>query len=241
MVAPDYHEEDGNSFTSSTTQIPSQHPLCHQYWEHRGGSIDLSTVPPTPLSHCRRLLSPIRTETPSNGYNLHSTPERIAALDREGSQGDGFGPAVTGGGVAGSAVVGGRVAGSGGGVTGSGVIVGGVAVSAVDVASSGVAVARPPVGVAGSGVGGTSQLRERGGQVSRMGRGVAGRGRRSRQSTGATAGGLARGGVKNYTPAKVESLLQTKRPSAQSVMTTGRLWPNCIAITMQFVEGLLSP
>ncbi len=123
MVAPDYHEEDGNSSTSSTTQIPSQHPLRHRYREHHGGGIDLSTVPPTPLSHRCHLLSPIRTETPSHGYNHHSTPERITALDREGPQGDGFSRAVTRGGVAGSAVVGGRVSGSGGGVTGSGVVV----------------------------------------------------------------------------------------------------------------------
>jgi hypothetical protein len=71
-------------------------------------------VPPTPLNHSRHLLSPIRRETPSHGYTLHSTPERIKALDREGSQGDGFGWAVAGGGVART------VAGSGGDVTGSG-------------------------------------------------------------------------------------------------------------------------
>jgi len=179
MVAPDYHEEDGHSTASSTTQLPSQHPLHRRFWERHGGGIDLSTVLPTPLSHHRHLLSPIRTETPSHGYNLRSTPERIVALDQEGSQGDGFSRAVAGGGVAG------RVAGSGGGVTGSD----------VNVAGSGVVVdgvSGPPVGVA---VG--SQQRDRGGQVSQMGRGVVGRGsRRSQQSTGATAGGLARGVVR---------------------------------------------
>jgi hypothetical protein len=172
MVAPDYHEEDGHSTASSTTQLPSQHPLRHRFQEHHGGGIDYSTVPPTPLSHRNHLLSPVRTESPSHGYNLHSTPERVAALDS------------------------GIVVGSGGGVAVSGVIVGGVAMSAVDVAGSFVAVG--------------NQQRVRGGRVSRTGRGVAGRGsRRSRQSTGATAGGLAGGGVRNYTPAKVDSLLLT--------------------------------
>ena len=31
------------------------------------------------------------------------------------------------------------------------------------------------------------------------------------------------------------------RPFAQLAMITGRLWPNCIAIAMQFAAGLLSP
>jgi hypothetical protein len=88
MVAPDYHEEDGHSTASSTTQLPSQHPLRQRLQGHRDGGTDLSTVPPTPLNHRRHLLSPLRTETPSHGYNLRSTP------DREGSQGDGFGLAV---------------------------------------------------------------------------------------------------------------------------------------------------
>jgi hypothetical protein len=113
MLAPDYHEEDGHSTASSTTQIPSQHPLQDHYQKCCSGDVDLSTVPPTPLSNRHHLLSPIRTETPSHSYNLRSTPDRIAALDREGSQGDAFGRAVAGGRVAGSAVVGGSVAGSG--------------------------------------------------------------------------------------------------------------------------------
>jgi len=84
-----------------------------------------------------------RTETLSHFYNLRSTPDRIAALgDQVGSQGDGFGRAVAGGGVAGSAIVGGRVSGSGGGVAGS------------------------TVGVAGSGVAANGQQRERGGRGS---------------------------------------------------------------------------
>ena len=136
-------------------------------------------------STCRHLLSPVRPETPSHSYNLRSTPDRSAALGlRVESQGDGLRRA--GRDVAGS---GGGVAGSGGGVAGSGVVGGKVAVG--------------------------SQQRERGGQGTQIGRGVAGRGssggRRSRQPTGATAGGLARGGVKNYTPAEVESLLETIR------------------------------
>jgi len=45
MVAPDYHEEDGHSTASSTTQLPSQHPLRHRFQEHHGGGIDYSTVP----------------------------------------------------------------------------------------------------------------------------------------------------------------------------------------------------
>jgi len=94
-----------------------------RYLERHNGGVDLSTVPPTPLSNCHHLLSPVWTETPSHSYNLHSTSDRIAALNQEGSQGDGFGWAVVGGGVAGSAVVGGSVAGSGGGrVAGRGVV-----------------------------------------------------------------------------------------------------------------------
>jgi hypothetical protein len=116
MVAPDYHEEDGHSTASSTTQLPSQHPLRHRFQERHSGGIDYSTVLPTPLSHRNHLLSPVRTEYPSHGYNLCSTPERVAALDA------------------------GIFAGSGGGVAGSGVVVGGVAVSAVNVAGSGVAI-----------------------------------------------------------------------------------------------------
>jgi len=207
MVDHDYHEEDGQSTTSSTTQIPTQHPLSHRYRERHSGSVDLSTVPPTPLSNCRHLLSPVRMETPSNSYNLCSTPDRISALGhREESQGNGLGRAVAGGAVAGSGVLGGGVPVSGGGVARSGVIGGGAAGSGGGVAGTGVI--EGGVAVAAGG-----QQRERGGRGSQMRRGVAGRGlsggRRSRQSTGATAGGLAWGGVKNYTPAKVESLLQT--------------------------------
>jgi len=112
MVAPDYHEEDGHSTASSSTQLPSKHPLRQHFRGHRDGGTDLSTVPPTPLNHCRHLLSPLRTETPSHGYNLRSTP------DREGSQGDGSGWAVAGGGVARSVVEGGGVSGAGGGRVG---------------------------------------------------------------------------------------------------------------------------
>jgi hypothetical protein len=124
MVAPDYHEEDGDYHSSSSsTQIPSQHPLRDCYRERCSGGVDLSTVPLTPLSNCHHLLSPVRTERLSHSYNLHTTPDRIAALDREGSQGDSFGRAVAGGGVAESAVVVGSVAGTGGGrVAGRGVV-----------------------------------------------------------------------------------------------------------------------
>jgi hypothetical protein len=108
MVAPDYHEEDGHSTASSTTQLSSHHPLRHRFQEHHGGGIDYSTVPPTPLSHRNHLLSPVRTESPSHGYNLRSTPERVAALDS------------------------GIVVGSGGGVAVSGVVVGGAPVAVGD-------------------------------------------------------------------------------------------------------------
>jgi hypothetical protein len=108
MVVPDYH-----STASSSTQLTSQHPLRQHFRERVGGGTDLSTVLPTPLNHRHHLLSPVRTETPSHGYTLRATPERI---EHEGCQGDGFGRAVAGGdgGVAGT------VAGSGGDVTGSG-------------------------------------------------------------------------------------------------------------------------
>jgi len=81
MVAPEYHEEDGHSTGSSSTQLPSQHPLRHRFQERHGGGIDYSTVPPTPLSQRNHLLSPVRTQSPSRRYNLCSTPERVAALD----------------------------------------------------------------------------------------------------------------------------------------------------------------
>jgi hypothetical protein len=172
MVAPEYHEEDGHSTGSSSTQLPSQHPLRHRFQERHGGGIDYSTVPPTPLSQGNHLLSPVRTQSSSRRYNLRSTPERVAALDTV------------------------SVVGAGGGVAVSGVIVGGVPVSTLDVAGSGVAVG--------------NMQRVRGGRVPRTGRGAAGRGsRRSRQSTGGTAGSLARGGVRNYTPAEIDSLLLT--------------------------------
>jgi hypothetical protein len=51
-------------------------------------------VPPTPLSHRNHLLSPVRTESPSHGYNLRSTPERVAALDSGIVVGSGGGVAV---------------------------------------------------------------------------------------------------------------------------------------------------
>jgi hypothetical protein len=88
-------------------------PLRQRFRERLGGIADLSTLPPTPLNHRHHLLSSVRTETrPSHGYTLCATPERI---EREGSQGDGFGRAVAGGdgGVAG-AVAGGDVTVSGG-------------------------------------------------------------------------------------------------------------------------------
>jgi hypothetical protein len=202
MVAPDYHEEDGHSTASSSTQLPSQHPLRQRFGERLGGGTDLSTVPPTPLSHRHHLLSPVRTETPSHGYTLRATPERIAALDREGSQGDSFG------GVAGSAVVGGRVAGSGVDVTGSGVV-GGVGGDARR-GATGTAAARVVGGDSGRNAAGGTVGR---GVSARVGRGAVGRavvgggGRgggvgRTRQSTGAAAGGTARGGVKNYSAAE---------------------------------------
>jgi len=112
MVVPDYHKEDGHSTASTTTQIPSQHPLRQLFREHCSGGVDVSTVPPTPLGNQHHLLSPVWTETPSHSYNLRSTP------DREGSQGDGSGWAVAGGGVAGSAVGGGGVSGTRGGRVG---------------------------------------------------------------------------------------------------------------------------
>jgi hypothetical protein len=208
MVDPDYHEDDGHSTASSTTQLPSQHPFRQRLRGHRDGGTDLSTVPPTPLNRRLHLLSPLRTETPSHAYNLRSTP------DREGSQGDGFGFAVAGGSVAGSGVGavgvsgaggggvsgggGGRVGGRGGGV--------GTAASRVAAGDAGRSAAPAAGGVAGRGVGG------------RVGRGVLGRGvvggggrgtTRTRQSTGPALGGPARGGVRNYSTAEVDSLLQT--------------------------------
>jgi len=150
-------------------------------------------------------MSPVRTETPSHGYTLRATPERI---EREGSQGDGFGRAVAGGdgGVAG-AVAGGDVTGSGGGRVGGRSVVGGAGGDARR-GAAGTAAARLVGGTVGRSVG------------ARIGRGGIGRavaggggrvpgGGRTRQSTGAAAGGTARGGVKNYSAAEVDSLLQT--------------------------------
>jgi hypothetical protein len=65
MVVPDYH-----STASSSTQLPSQHPLRQHFRERLGCGTDLSTVLPTPLNHRHHLLSPVRTETPSHGYTL---------------------------------------------------------------------------------------------------------------------------------------------------------------------------
>jgi hypothetical protein len=63
-------------------------------------------------STCHHLLSPVRPETPSHSYNLHSAPDRIAALGHQvESQGDGLGRA--GGDVGRSGVIGGGVARSG--------------------------------------------------------------------------------------------------------------------------------
>jgi len=206
MVAPDYHEEDGHSTASSSTQLPSQHPLRQRFGERLGGGTDLSTVPPTPLNHRHHLLSPVRTETPSHSYNLRSTPDRIAAMDREGSQGDGLGRALGGrdGGGRDGGVAGVDVTGSGGGR------------GDARRGAAGTSAARVVGGDSGRNAAGLS-----GGRLvsARVGRGVVGRavvggggrGGRTRQSTGAAAGGTARGGVKNYSAAEVDSLLQTIR------------------------------
>jgi hypothetical protein len=150
MVVPDYHEEDGHSTASSSTQLPSQHPLRQRFRERLGGSTDLSTVPPTPLNHRHHFLSPVRTETPSHGYTLRATPERI---EREGSQGDGFGRALAGGdgGVA-RAVAGGDVTGSGGGRVGGRSVIGGAGGDARR-GAAGTAAARLVGGTVGRSVG----------------------------------------------------------------------------------------
>jgi hypothetical protein len=242
MVAPDYHEEDGHSTASSTTQLPSQHPLRQSLRGHRDGGTDLSTVPPTPLNHRLHLLSPLRTETPSHGYNLRLTP------DREGSQGDGFGLAVAGGSVAGSAVGGVGVSGAGGGGVsgGGGGRVGGRGVvgdAVVDGRRGGVVAAgrtAAPVagGIAGRGVG----ARVARGVVGRAVVGGGGRGTsRTRQSTGPALGGTARGGVRNYSTAEVDSLLQTIKAVCPIGNEHWEVVANCIAIAMQFAARLLSP
>jgi len=169
MVVPDYHEEDGHSTASSSTQLPSQNPLRQHFWERLGGGTDLSTVPPTPLNHRHHLLSPVRTETPSHGYTLRATPERI---EREGSQGDGFARAVAGGdrGVAG-AVAGGDVTGSGGGRVGGRGVIGGAGGDARR-GAAGTAAARVVGGDAGRlGAGGTVGR----GVSAQLGRGGVGR------------------------------------------------------------------
>ena len=83
------------------TQLSSQHPF--HYWEHHGGGVDLSTIPPTPLPNHRHLLSPIRQpmdggSSTSHRYFLRSTPDRLAASGscREDA---GLGKAVAGGSV----------------------------------------------------------------------------------------------------------------------------------------------
>jgi len=134
----DYHSN------SSSTQLPPQHPFHNrdqrEHHGHRGGGVDLSTVPPTPLSNHHHLMSPIRQSTDggsstSHHYLLHSmTPERLAA---SGSHSGGeVGLRVTGGGLLGSGVAsrGGVVCGSipAGGVVVAGVAAGGGVPSVVD-------------------------------------------------------------------------------------------------------------
>jgi hypothetical protein len=187
-------EEDHSSSCSS--QLPSQHVLCYRVrrefdQEQLGqGGVNFSTVLDTPLPNHQQLhMSPVRQGldgTSSHPYFLCSTPERIVALGhRVASQGDGLGQAVAAGVASGGFVA--------GGVVGDGVVAGGAGADAV------VAGGVTTVGVV---TGGRGARTRRGG------------GRRSRQSTGQqasgpTAGGIARGGVKNYTPAEVDSLLQT--------------------------------
>jgi len=52
---------------------------------------------------------------------------------------------------------------------------------------------------------------------------------------------LLREELKTTPPQKLTPCYRPFGPFAQLAMNTGRLWPNCIAITMQFVVGLLSP
>jgi hypothetical protein len=47
--------------------------------------------------------------------------------------------------------------------------------------------------------------------------------------------------VKTTPPQKLIPCYRLFGPFAQLALNTGRLWPNCIAIAMQFVAGLLSP
>ena len=85
-------EEDGDYHSnSSSTQLPSQHPFRNRDHRerrerhgHHGSGVDFSTVPPTPLSNRRHLMSPVRQSTDggnsaSHHYLLRSTPERLAA------------------------------------------------------------------------------------------------------------------------------------------------------------------
>jgi len=111
-------------------------------------------------------------------------------------------------GVAG-AVAGGDVTGSGGGrVSGRGVI--GGAGGDARRGAAGTAAARVVGGDAGRlGAGGTVGRGAVGRAVVGGGGRVTGGGGRTRQSTGPAAGGTARGGVKNYSTAEVDSLLQT--------------------------------
>ncbi|MFN9981998.1 MAG: hypothetical protein ACK53Y_18885, partial [bacterium] len=144
----------------------------------------------TPLpNHQQLYMSPVRQGldgTSSHPYFLCSTPERIVALGhRVASQGDGLGQAVAAGVASGGFVA--------GGVVGDGVVAGGAGADAV------VAGGVMTVGVVTGGRG--ARTRRGGGRRSQQSSG--------RQAAGPTAGGIARGGVKNYTPAEVDSLLQT--------------------------------
>jgi len=47
--------------------------------------------------------------------------------------------------------------------------------------------------------------------------------------------------LKTTPPQKLTPCCRPFVPFAQLAMITGRLWPNCIAIAMQFAAGLLSP
>jgi hypothetical protein len=204
-------EEDGDYHSnSSSTQLASQHPFRNRDHRerhgHHGDGVDLSTVLPTPLSNRHHLMSPVRQSmdggsSTGHHYLLRSTPERLAASgSRSGGE---VGSRVSEGGLLGSRVASrGSVIGGGipaGGVVVAGVTAGGGVPSVVDVGSGGLGVA--------SGGG-------RGGRVGRGGgcKGSGGGGtRRTRQPTGHAAGGTARGGVRNYSAAEVDLLLQTIR------------------------------
>jgi len=221
MVAPDYHEEDGHSTASSSTQLPSQHPLRQRLRGHRDGGTDLSTVPPTPLSNRRHLMSPVRQSadggnSANHHYLLRSTPERLAASgSRSGGEAGSRVSSRTG--VVGAGIFGSVVGGGTGGIVlGAGTVVGG-GIPADGVVAAGVAGIGgiPAVVDVGTGGLGVSTGGVRGGRVGRSGGGRGGGGggatRRTRQPTGHAAGGTARGGVRNYSAAEVDSLLQTIR------------------------------